>query len=74
MLKWTGHKLLTPPTYTKNYKERLEWKSLSQGRAQQLIIGFQMVMTEGIHTINIVQTEHVLFGNIYVHTYACDSV
>ena len=73
MLKWTGKKPMRPELSTKNHRQPRKAgrrrDALPQGRAQLLIHQYSMVSPENIYTSNIIQSEQVIFRNVYEHTY-----
>lgn len=64
-----------PQLYAKNYRllrnAESGSNSLPQGRAQELVIKYQIVNPENTHTSNIIQSEQVEFiylgVNMYMH-------
>lgn len=71
-LNWLG-KSPRPQCLTKDCRQLREAESrrvdLSKGRAHQLVFQHQMASHENTYTSNIVWTEEVIFGDIYVYTY-----
>ena len=56
-----------PQPYTKLNKKLGLGEDLSQRRAHQLVVQYQSVIPENIHTNNVIYTYQVIFRNIYVH-------
>lgn len=75
---WWGDRNTRSQPYTKNYLRNIEsWRnSLPPKRAQQLVMQYQIISPEKMHTSKITQTEQVIHRNIHIcaFTYMCVTI
>ena len=68
-----GKSLLRSQPYTKKYRQGRKAANRRDGppqrRTWQLFVQYQMVTTESLHKNNTVQTQQVIFRDIYIYIY-----
>lgn len=70
--KGDGRNSIRLQPYIMNHRQLSKGRSrraLSQGQAHQFIVQRQMVSSDIIYTSNIIQTELIIFSNMYAYTY-----